>query len=178
MVNTNPVSPKMVEAQRLRNEGKTLSEISDKTGLSPSHIGRHTTAAPDKNGAAMNGNGANHHAPAHEDEKHKKLQLTHAEMFRMAQVLTEHCKKDEHGFAVYAEGWSDETVAPLVSERCTPQRVKQARIEFFGRTEAETPKAVPLDVDKQVKALLRTVADLQNRVTFLEQALDAKTTPH
>jgi hypothetical protein len=154
------------EAQTLRDQGKSLSEIASATGISMPAISRNT------NPRASGGNGAAGALKPVEKpaEPVKKIQLNHGEMFRMGQLLQQHCHLVD-GFAVYEDRWTDDIIASQVSERCTEKRVKEARIAYIGRTEAETPKN---EAAPEIRALQKRLDVLEELVQGL---LDRATKP-
>lgn len=58
---------------------------------------------------------------------------TYAEIFTAAEHLKAHCRKANDGFAEYEAEWSDETIAALVGGNMGADKVKDMRVEMFGK---------------------------------------------
>lgn len=134
------------EAQKLRSAGLPLREIEQKTGISKAAISQNTMAAGG-------------------DVAKPRVQLTHAEVFKLGGILMACCSCGLDGNATYAEGWDDARVAKETSERCTHEKVREFRIEQIGRLESEQPKT-PADM----KAVMKELRELKARVQALEEA--------
>jgi hypothetical protein len=103
------------------------------------------TTPAGRNGAAANGITYNRPPPAASEpkaplEKKKKVTLNQEEVFKLGGLIMAHCKAVD-GYAVYADGLSDEEIARLVSERCPVWKVAEMRQKHVGQTREEFEKA-------------------------------------
>jgi len=81
-------------------------------------------------------------------------------------LLNEHCSSDEEGYAVYADGWSDEKVAKAAG--VTTQSVGHRRHALYGRL-----KYVSKDGASSLYVLNQEVNKLKERIDILEELISS-----
>jgi len=85
-----------------------------------------------------------------------KVMLRQAQMFVVGDLVRAHCKKDEYGFAVYDEGWSDGKIAGMQDFPCTEKNVQSVREALVGkvrRANARSDDPVSMRLDALEKKL-------------------------
>jgi hypothetical protein len=163
--------PMYVEAQRLRDQGKTLKEISEITGINISTVCVNTTPATKKVELAPVA------AEAPRKQRATPRRKTQENVFKISMHLSTRCSLVDE-LAVYEEGWSDEVVATTVGNGCEADDVKELRIKHIGRLQSEIPKShlapEPYQLLKRIQKLEAEVSllkGLSERVQLLEDAV-------
>jgi hypothetical protein len=108
-------------------------------------------------------------------EKKKKLTLNQEEVFKLGGLIMAHCKLVD-GYAVYKDGFTDEEVARLVSDRCPVEKVAEMRQKHVGLTHEEHDRAAQAEgsggaLMGRIRVLELMLKAATDRIQALEDAI-------
>jgi predicted nuclease with TOPRIM domain len=93
---------------------------------------------------------------------------TLAQTLKIADLVKEHCRLNDAGYAEWDEGWSDESVAAAVG-MTSDARTKKIRLELVGDLMGRTSKtSAQRKLEERIEHLDGEVAGLRSRVEELE----------
>jgi hypothetical protein len=155
----SPLKLDYTQAQTLRDQGKTLRQISQITNISIPALSQNTKPA---RAAPALVKAAPPVATPAKKTRAAPQRKTQAEVFKVGMLLSLRCQLVD-GFAVYEADWSDQAIAEQVG--CDVDDVRELRVKHIGKTEAETPKS---QINPDARALLKRIMLLEAKVSRLE----------
>ncbi len=168
----------LTEAQKLRDSGMTLKEISQRTGIPFGTLGGRLKAPGDTPAVAPVPE-----APAVTERKQRASprRKTQENVFKISMHLSTRCSLVEE-MAVYEEGWSDAVIATTVGNGCEADDVKELRIKHIGKMVSEIPKShlnpEPYQLVKRIQQLEakfalvpKLIENLEKRLQLIEDAV-------